>query len=56
MRATARRSAGEGTEHPSHDSPPESRDGAVTTLMKIYFFPDGGLCKLIFIYLAKPFA
>ncbi|EMN1930547.1 hypothetical protein RVV18_005018 [Burkholderia ambifaria] len=35
---------------------PESRDGAVTTLMKIYFFPDGGLCKLIFIYLAKPFA
>ncbi|MFP3473903.1 MULTISPECIES: hypothetical protein [Burkholderia] len=35
---------------------PESRDRAVTTLMKIYFFPDGGLCKLIFIYLAKPFA
>jgi len=35
---------------------PERHDRAVTTLMKIYFFPDGGLCKLIFIYLAKPFA
>ncbi|WP_156437135.1 hypothetical protein [Burkholderia sp. RF2-non_BP3] len=30
--------------------------GGVTTLMKIYFFPAGRLCKLIFIHLAKPFA
>ncbi|NHL68756.1 hypothetical protein EIB72_20445 [Burkholderia ambifaria] len=48
------RATGLGAGRTTHQ--PDRRDDGVTTLMKIYFFPDNRLCKLIFIYLAKPFA